>query len=39
MEIGEPQRTWTVEPVEEPIPQQEATEVAEPIEEPEPVAA
>jgi hypothetical protein len=39
MEVGEPQRTWTVEPIEEPVPDEETGERGEPIEDPEPVAA
>jgi hypothetical protein len=39
MEVGEPLRTWNVEPVEEPVPETENDEPLEPAEELEPVAA
>ncbi|HEY5661434.1 MAG TPA: hypothetical protein VIR59_11655 [Gaiellaceae bacterium] len=40
MEIGEPQRTYTVEPVEDPVPRESPApeeEPAEPLREPEEV--
>ncbi len=40
MEIGEPQRTYTVEPIEDPVPRESPLpeeEPAEPVREPEEV--
>ncbi|HKC22364.1 MAG TPA: hypothetical protein VKB64_07610 [Gaiellaceae bacterium] len=39
MEIGDPQRTYTVEPIEDPVPRESPAEEdpAEPVREPEEV--
>jgi hypothetical protein len=42
MDIGEPKRTYTVEPVEDPVPREQPAEAPEPAEapgKPEPVPA
>jgi hypothetical protein len=39
MEIGERQRTWIVEPIEAPVPDERDAPAPEPADEREPVAA
>jgi hypothetical protein len=39
MEIGEPERTYTVEPLEDPVPREVPAEPAEPAEPSEPSPA
>ena len=42
MDIGEPKRTYTIEPVEDPVPREHPAEAPKPVEtpgKPEPVPA